>query len=147
MKFTTTSQITVALIAMMSGTAKAADTMTINWQNNTGTTIYLNKWSCQPSGACTFPSTIGAGQTGVLIVKPSDSNATVRQIIMEFGYFNKSFQEQTCQIHADVTKLSQGNYQAGAPYMNKTKGNPSCFVYITQKDNTSGNYSYYAAMQ
>ena len=30
MKFTTASQIAIALIAVMGGTAKAADTMTIN---------------------------------------------------------------------------------------------------------------------
>ena len=42
MEFTTVSQIAVALIAIMSSTAKADDTMTINWRNNTGTIIYLN---------------------------------------------------------------------------------------------------------
>ena len=67
---------------------------------------------------------------------------------MEFGYFNKSFQEQTCQINASVTKMGQNEYRASSPYMNKTKGYPNCGVYITQGSTTSGDYYYYcAAMQ
>ncbi|MBK3408882.1 MAG: hypothetical protein LBF35_20485 [Methylobacterium sp.] len=136
----------LGLSLISGGAAHANDKMTINWTNWKSQTVYLNNWTCSPSGACTFPSQINSGQTVAIIVKPSDSNATVRQLAVEYGFF-KNFVEHSCQVHVYVTKNSAGQCQAGAPYMTKPKGSPYCEVTLTSVNDITCDYTYTARIQ
>lgn len=75
--------------------AFADDTITVNWTNSTGSSISLTSSSCQPSGACTFPS-IPNGTTRQ-VVNSTTNTTFLRSMIARYRYYNAGTWK-SCQV-------------------------------------------------
>lgn len=103
--FTLPALAAATLAAAWAAPAQAANSITVNWKNDTGTSITVNSPStCTPSGTCTYPTSISSGATGQ-IKQQASSTAFIRQIIFKYRYYDSSEHTyKSCQVSAWTMK-------------------------------------------
>lgn len=85
-------------VAAQSVSALAANTITVNWHNNTSPSISRNTTydACQPAAACNRPSSIASGVTGVL-TNTATSSTYVRSMTARYQYTSGGI-TKSCQV-------------------------------------------------
>lgn len=105
-----TGFIAVALLVALgfAAAAQAADTITFNLTNSTGSTVSRNSTftTCSPSGStCTVPSSISNGSTGA-IVHQAVNGATVGPLLIARYAYTNGGTTKSCQLTVRVKKSS-----------------------------------------
>lgn len=102
MKHVLNQSFAFCLTLVFSSAAVAANSITVNWQNSAGASITRNSTydACQPSGACSMPSSISSGSTGTL-TNISSSGTYIRSIQARYRYFNSGVWK-SCQVQLTI---------------------------------------------
>ena len=116
-------------------TAQAADTITFNLTNSTGSTVSRNSTftACSPSGStCTVPASISNGATGA-IVHQAVNGATVGPLLIARYAYTSGGTTKSCQLQVRVTKSSTNPAQCQLNSMTRsflktdgTASSPNC---------------------
>lgn len=124
-------------VVALAGPAQAANSITVNWKNDTGTSITVTSPpTCTPSGTCTYPTSISSGATGQ-IKQQASSTAFIRQIIFRYRYYDSSAHTyKSCQVSAWTMK-SGGKCDQIDPSFLKADGtaySPACQLGYVYQD-------------
>ena len=110
-----TGFILAALLASFAfaSAVQAADTITFNLTNSTGSTVSRNSTftTCSPSGStCTVPSSISNGATGAIVHQAVNGATVGPLLIARYAYTNSGI-TKSCQMQVRVTKSSTNPVQ------------------------------------
>ncbi|MFA5538412.1 MAG: hypothetical protein WDA23_04330 [Gemmobacter sp.] len=95
-------------LLILATTGQAADTITFNLTNATGSSVTRNSTftTCSPPGSsCTVPVSISNGTTGV-IAHQAVNGATVAPLLIARYYYLSSGITKSCQLTVRVNKVS-----------------------------------------